>query len=97
MVNPSALVEDEPSALRKLADLCPEDVTVLESQAFDGTPIVQAVVALTATSAPVMKAWLKSRATERTARSITVDGKRMEGYSASDVERIMKTLDGLTD
>jgi hypothetical protein len=83
------IVEDERDALLELRGRCPDQVALVESDAFDGVVMVQAVVTLTVASTPIVRAWLMARAEIAEQRSVTVDGNVYNGYTRRDVEKLM--------
>lgn len=78
---PASEAEELGALIRDMA----VDTAPIESRAFDGGIVVTAIVTLTTTSLPVLKAWLQARSQERRSTKVTIKGKQFTGYSADEV------------
>ena len=68
-----------------------EDVEMVHP--FDGATVVQVLVVLSATTLPFFRTWVKARLEARKGFVILRDGQELRGYTADEVEQIMRILD----
>jgi hypothetical protein len=78
-----------------LADLARDlvDTTLVTSRRFDGIEVLQALFMVSASSLPILKTWLTSRAEARKATSVAIDGLKLNGYTTREVKQIIEILD----
>lgn len=86
---------EDVSDLHALKTQLPNEVNIVQSRAFDGATVVQALTALTIAALPVLKAWLLARAEHRRSTTVIWEGKQLTGYSAEEVGSIVTALDQL--
>ena len=79
--------------LVELAGLLDAEPTVVRSHPFDGENAIQLVLLLTTAGYPYFRTWLTARANSGKQCSVVVKGMKLSGYSANEVETILKTLE----
>ena len=92
----TAVVEvplEDAAALSELHSQLSVSTPIVESEALDGETVLQALVAVTLASLPVLKAWLLARADRAKSTVVSWKGRRFVGYSAKDVAAIAKALE----
>jgi hypothetical protein len=92
-VNVSVQVPPEDrSALDDLLRSLDHSTEVTEVHPFDGETMVQSVLAVTAVSTPVIRAWLRARVDQRKTFRVVYDGVEYTGYTADEVEALVQAL-----
>lgn len=67
--------------------------SIATSRPFDGESVVQAIVALSATSYPFFRTWLTTRASTRKSFAFVHNGTELKGYTPSEAAKILEILD----
>ncbi len=68
-----------------------EDIEMVHP--FDGETVAQVLVALSTTTLPFFRTWVKARLEARKGFVVLHEGKELRGYTADEVEQIMRVLD----
>ena len=84
---------EDAAALEELRSQLSENAPIVQSEALDGDTVVQALVAVSVASLPVIKAWLLARADHAKSTVVSWHGRRFVGYSAKDIGRIVEALE----
>jgi hypothetical protein len=69
------------------------EVEVFGSRAFDGDAVVQIVLGLSAATVTVVRTWLMTRVDRGKSFSVVWRGRRLVGYSADDVVKIIDAIE----
>lgn len=86
--------EEDIEELRKLQKGVGSTDEIVVAHPFDGETVVQLVILLSSAGYPFFRSWLTYRATARKSYSVVHNGTELTGYTASEVETILKRLDG---
>lgn len=82
--------------LEQLAERVGQPAALSDSRAYDGDSLVHLVLVVSATSVPVLKAWIRARVEQRKATKVSYDGMELAGYTPDEVERIIGLLDEIS-
>jgi len=88
---------DEERELVTLSDQLDVSELPVRSRALDGDTVARLVVAVTALSLPVLRAWLVARAEHRKSTIVSWGGRRFVGYSAKEVAELADVLSRALD
>lgn len=86
--------EEDIEELRKLQKGVGSTDEIVVAHPFDGEAVVQLVILLSGAGYPFFRSWLTYRATARKSYSVVHNGTELTGYTASEVDSILKRLDG---
>lgn len=76
-----------------LASLLDPEGNIVHGHGLDGAEIATAVIALTPPSLIALRAWLRARVDQRKHATVVTNGRRLTGYTAEEVIRIISVLE----
>ena len=88
---------EDRSALEELQQSLGLSAEIIEVHPFDGETMAQSVVAVTLVATPLLRAWLRARVDQRKAFRVVYDGVEYSGYTAEEVEALVRTLSADAD
>lgn len=86
------LPASDASELRALVEEVDSGEEVEMVHPFDGETVAQVLLAVSAASLPYFRIWARARVEARKGFTILHEGKELRGYTADEVERILKIL-----
>lgn len=89
---PESDIEDAES----LATAIKSELSPMRIKPFDGAVLVQVVMVAAPSVYPYFRTWMRSRVEQRKSTEVVIDGVRIRGFNAEEVERIFDKIEKLT-